>query len=158
MGSMNSSSSIHRDNSNHPSNNNNNNNNSVRLMWFHFNPSVEKFQSCYNEIVRNGLEEKASLEYWVYGVKEAHPDYPNLPNMKIAKTEDVNLLMHKDNPSDRNLDELWSLYFGSGDNKYMKRVKDVADGLVPAGLIVTAAAKWSYNSIVEQEEKLFLEK
>jgi len=48
------------------------------------------------------------------------------------------------------LDILWSLYYATGDMKYPNRVKMVADTITPSDFPTCSAAKWSYNSHINQ--------
>lgn len=64
--------------------------------------------------------------------------------------EIARLLDHKSVLYPCDLDNLWSLYYATGDMKYPNRVKIVAEKTSPADTTTQAAAKWSYNSHVEQ--------
>ena len=123
------------------------------LMRFHLNPSYQHFEDIYNDIIKNKLEGKANLRYWVYGVKETNPDYHDITGMIKATPHEVNVIMNTSYPTPLHLDQLWGLYFGSGDKKYMNRIKDVAVGIVPSDFHVSESATWSYKSIIQQENE-----
>ncbi|MHB2028803.1 MAG: hypothetical protein ACYCPT_08310 [Acidimicrobiales bacterium] len=122
------------------------------MMRFHLDPSFEKFKSIYAHIMSNNLGDRACINYWTYGVIAKHPEYPKfIDSANTATAENVYTLMTKEFHSPKNLDELWSLYFGSGDARYKDIIRNIAQRNIPADEVTVMAASWSYASICDQE-------
>lgn len=74
------------------------------------------------------------------------------PEQRLMQWLDTKIhqLMHNTNLSPGDLDELWALYYVSGDRKFADRIKHIATDDAPHIAVVRAAAEWSYNSHVDQ--------
>ena len=98
-----------------------------------------------------------TLHTFAYGVKEAFPELNLPPHVTPASEQEVNELLTKSKLTARNLDQLWTLFFGSGNRKYADRVNEVAHGKTESNRGVVAAAMWSHSSVGAQFEEVIRE-
>jgi len=71
-------------------------------------------------------------------------------DMNSHRQEVARLLDFKSELDATDLDKLWILYYATGDIKYSDRVKAAFDGRSYSDFPIHLAAKWSYQSHMEQ--------
>jgi hypothetical protein len=122
---------------------------------------TEPTQQCFDGISKHAYDMhdlSNTMNWWIYGVRQSFGDrldtdgFPVL--LPVISDSDVKSLMDMGAPTALQLDAMVALYSGSGDTKYINKLKQVAcDHSQP--FIIRSAAKWAHDSMVKQvREKL----
>lgn len=123
------------------------------MMHFHTDPDYDDFSYVMKHNKR--LPQK-TFKCWLYGVSLSQPQYIDYYTELHSKvlTEQIKREVQRavrrvqTNPTAELLDCMWAIYFGCGYSKFSDIVANVARGDIPASPVVTAAASWSYKSIM----------
>lgn len=124
------------------------------MMDFHKDPDYDDFLYVLNHKKRL----PATVDYWLYGVYESQPQFIEFAEVtrgsvlthEVRRRIERNIERCRHSPTAKILDNIWAVYFSSGNPKYPKMIADVACGRINAPLIVRESASWSYNSIMGQ--------
>lgn len=140
------------------------------LIFYYFNNEADLEDSChivmnfykdpdYDDfvyILNHRKQLPANVDYWLYGVSESQPHFIKFAEVTrgVILTREIRRRIERTidrcryKPTAKMLDDIWAIYFGSGDPKYSKIIADVALGRTNASPIVRESASWSYNSIM----------
>lgn len=123
------------------------------MMHFHTDPDYDDF----SYVMRHGkrLPQK-TFRCWLYGVSLSQPHYIEyytelhgaVLTEQIKREVQRAIRRVQSAPTAELLDCMWAIYFGCGQSKFSDIVANVARGNITASPVVSAAASWSYKSIM----------
>lgn len=123
------------------------------MMEFHIDPDYEDF--IYIWKIRDRLPKIRIVNYWLYGVQKAQPQFITYAefkgycvNMRARDVRDVERGLRRVliKPTAELLDCVWAVYFATGDVTYSNIIRDIANN-PDSALHIKASASWSYKSI-----------
>jgi len=115
-------------------------------------PTSENYQAIRDndEIYYKALGTEYDLYLWT--IRDTFQDLqqPLSEKERLSYKLAVDRLLDLNNLlTAQDLDALWGLYYASGDLQFTRRIKTVIDSDLQYA-VVRAAAKWSYNSNIQQ--------